>query len=287
MQRILLATDFSERSDRAARRATLLAKTTGASLALVHVVDDDRPKRIFEAEQRAAEALLAEQARSFREIDGLSCTSRIVMGDPFEGIAAAVRETDADLLVVGPHRRQVLRDVFIGTTAERTIRASERPVLMANGVPAGPYRHVLVAVDLSECSATAIRALQKLGLGSKCVVSVVHIFDAPAASLMVRASSTKEGIRNYLEDEKERVSGELAAFLNDIGLKPKRRILKHNETSIAHTIAATVREANADLVVVGTVGRTGVAKVLLGSVAEKVLRRADFDILAVPPVRET
>jgi len=286
MKRILVATDFSERSDRAVRRATLLAKTSGASLSLVHVIDDDQPRRILRAEQQAAEDVLAEQTRSLREIDGLECASRIVLGDPFEGITAAVREDEADLLVVGPHRRQVLRDVFVGTTAERTIRASDRPVLMANGVPAGRYRHILVAVDLSECSGDAVHAVQKLDLEAKAAVSVVHIFDAPAAGLMVRASSTEDQIKDYLADEEERASGELAAFLKDLDLKPMQRFLKHNESSIAYTIFAAAREASADLIVVGTHGRTGIAKTLLGSVAEETLRSSDRDVMAVPPSRD-
>lgn len=283
MKRILVATDFSERSDRAVRRATLLAKTSGAFLSLVHVIDDDQPRRIIQAERRAAEDILAEQTRSLREIDRLPCASRIVFGDPFEGIAAAVREDDADLLIIGPHRRQVLKDVFIGTTAERTIRASDRPVLMANGVPAGPYRHVFVAADLSECSGAAIRAVQELGLDEKAAVSVFHVFDAPAAGLMVRASSTEDQIKDYLADEEERASGELAAFLKSFDLKPRQRILKHNEASIAYAICAAAREASADLIVVGTRGRTGIAKTFLGSVAEGTLRSSDRDVLAVPP----
>ncbi len=286
MKRILVATDFSERSDRAVRRATLLAKTSGASLSLVHVIDDDQPRRILRAEQQAAEAVLAEQTRSLREIDGLECASRIVLGDPFEGITAAVREDDADLLVIGPHRRQVLRDVFVGTTAERTIRASDRPVLMANGIPAGPHRHILVAVDLSGCSCDAVRAVQNLGLEAKAAVSVVHIFDAPAAGLMVRASSTEDEIQDYLADEEERASGELAAFLQDLDLKPMQRFLKHNESSIAYTICAAAREVSADLIVVGTHGRTGIVKTLLGSVAAETLRSSDRDVMAVPPSRD-
>ncbi|PKP71308.1 MAG: universal stress protein [Alphaproteobacteria bacterium HGW-Alphaproteobacteria-5] len=286
MERILVATDFSERSDRAIRRATLLAKTTGASLTLIHVVDDDQPQRILQAEQQASEAVLAEQTLSLRKIDELACTFRIVLGDPFEGIATAVREDNADLLIIGPHRRRALRDVFVGTTAERTIRASNRPVLMANGVPAAPYRNVLVAVDLSECSATAVRALQQLGLETSAAVSVIHVFDAPAAGLMVQASSTKDQIKAYLADEEERASGELATFLEECDLMPTRRIMKYSESSTAHTICAAAQEISADLIAVGTRGRTGIAKALLGSVAEEVLRISDRDVLAVPPGRD-
>ena len=285
MKNILVATDFSERSDRAIRRATLLAREFDGRMSLVHVVDDDQSRRIVQAEQREANAVLQEQVRSLREIDGLTCDFRVVLGDPFEGIALASREAKADLVVVGPHRKAALKDVFIGTTAERTIRTSDRPVLMANGNPAGPYRRILIAMDLSECSADAVRAVRTLALDRKASVSVVHVFDAPAVSMMHRASSTDDQIKDYIADEQERADGELRTFLGKLHLTPVQSILSPADRTPAHHICAAAREVSADLIVVGTRGRTGVAKILLGSVAEEVLRISDRDVLAVPPVR--
>ena len=164
MKTILVATDFSARSDRAIRRAVLLAHTFEAVLHMVHVVDDDQPARIVSAEEGAARALLSEQTRSLREIDGLQSDFSLVFGDPFEGIRASAQELQAGLVVIGPHRRQALKDMFVGTTAERTIRLSSRPILMANAVPAAPYRHALVATDLSDASASAIQTITDLGI---------------------------------------------------------------------------------------------------------------------------
>ena len=170
MNSILVATDFSERSDRALRRASLLAKSAGARLTLVHVVDDDQPGRLLKAERAAAASILNDLIQALKKIDGLRCDFRIVEGDPFEGILRAAGDLEPDIVVVGPHRRNSLKDVFIGTTAERAIRASQRPILMANGVPAAPFRNMLVAVDLSACSADALRALNDLGLEKNATV---------------------------------------------------------------------------------------------------------------------
>jgi len=285
MKRILVATDFSERSDRAVRRATLLAHAHAASITLVRIVDDDQPKRLLRVEKDEATAILAQQARSLREIDGVDCDYRLVLGEPFAAIVQAAREEAADLIVIGPHRRRLLRDVFIGTTAERTIRESTLPVLMANSVPAGAYRHVLVAVDLSECSADALRAVGSLGLNAHAAVSVVHLFDAPARALMSRAALTDDQIADHLAEEETRAESELSHFLRNMAFETVGRVLKVNDGSPAHVIGEAAREISADLVVVGTHGRTGVTKLLLGSVAEAVLRLADRDVLAVPPVR--
>jgi len=283
MRHILVASDFSARSDRAVRRAILLARTHGASVTIVHVVDDDQPRRIVDAEREAAAALLREQARSLHETDRVECGYRVLLGNAFETIVKATEEIGCDLLVLGPHRRQALKDVFVGTTAERTIRASRRPVLMANGVPAGPYRHVLVAVDFSECSADAVRAVSGLRLEKHAAVAVIHVADAPGARLMSRASLTEAQVQDYLLDVEERASAELDAFLGNLKFDPMRRIVRHGAAPAAATISEVARQISADLIVVGTHGHTGITKLLLGSVAEEILRTGERDVLAVPP----
>jgi nucleotide-binding universal stress UspA family protein len=282
MKKILVATDFSERSDRAIRRATLMARLFNASLTVTHAIDDDQPKRAIRAKQQAAKDLLDELLHSLREVDGLTCERRVVMGDPFLGITQAAQEENADIIIIGPHRRQILKDVFIGTTAERTIRASDRPVLMANGVPVGSYRHILLAVDLSDASGEAVRAVRKHRLAGTADISAVHIFDAPALGLMMRTSSSEDQIRDYLADERERAAAELSLFLKKFDMESARPILNHKTSTIAHAICSVAREISADLIVVGTHGLTGIRKALLGSVAEETLRISERDVLAVP-----
>lgn len=283
MKRILVATDFSARSDRAIRRATFLARAHGSSITLLHVIDDDQPKRILRAERKVASALIADQARSLREIDGLKCDYRLELGTSSEGIAKAVEALDCDLLVLGAHRHRALKDVFVGTTAERTIRACRRPVLMANGPPTAAYRHVLVAVDFSDCSADAVGALRNLGLDRQATVSVVHVTDPPGASLLPRASLPENQVEEYLLDEEERAGGELAAFLDRLDFSPASRIVRRTAGSVARSIGMAAQDVSADLVVLGTHGRTGIARFLLGSVAEELLRTGESDVLAVPP----
>ncbi len=282
-KQILVATDFSTRSDRALRRGMLLARDIGARLSLVHVVDDDQPAQIVEAEHAAAAAVLDEHVRTLREVDGLDCDARIVEGDPFDGIARAALELAADLVVIGPHRRQVLKDVFTGTTAERTIRTSPRPVLMANGSPSGAYRNVLVAVDLSPCSADALQAVWHLGIAESATVSVVHVFDAVGTGIVLRGADSDDSLRRYVEEQATHAANELDAFLADAGFDPIGRLVRHNVSSTALVIGEAAQELSASLLVVGTRGRTGLARLMLGSVAQEVLRTASVDVLAVPP----
>lgn len=282
MQKILVATDFSERSDRASRRATLLAREYGAELSLVHSIDDDQPRSLVDNETEIAEKLLGEQARSMREVDGLGCGFDVVLGDPFEGIAAAARDAAPDLLVIGPHRRQALKDVFTGTTAERTIRSSQTPVLMANGIPTGPYRHIMIAVDLSDSSAKTVEVVRRLGLDRRAHVTLLHVFDAPGNGLIAHSAMTREGAETYISGERVAADKTFIPFVERVGCEPAHRVLRFNETSVGEVVVATAAELSADLIVIGTHGRSGLARLMLGSVADEVLRKSDRDVLAVP-----
>ncbi|MDD3764874.1 MAG: universal stress protein [Nevskiales bacterium] len=280
---ILVATDFSERSDRALRRGTLLARRMGAMLLLVHVIDDDQPERIVRAERAAAAAVLNEHVRTLPSEDGLNCDAQIIDGDPFEGITRAAEDFDADLVIIGPHRRQTLRDVFVGTTAERTVRSCRRPVLMANGVPAGHYRKALVAVDLWKCSADAVHAVRGLAAELRIPVAALHVFDAIGASLMPRGMGVGDLSRRYLDEQRESARKALDAFLSDNQCESVEGAVAYNESSIARVILENARTRAADLLVIGTRGHSGMSKLFLGSVAEETLASAAVDVLAVPP----
>ena len=283
MKKIMLATDFSERSDRALRRATLLVRQFGASLSIVHVVDDDQPRRIVDGECDAASAILRELQSTVRNVDGISCETFVVLADPFAGIARAAEEETPDLLVIGPHRRQALRDVFVGTTAERTIRSVTCPVLMVNAPPVRAYGHVMLTTDLSEGAERAAKALAALGIAGGAKASILHVFDAPAVHLVMSHTIPAEERQVYLDDQRKEASRNLSAFVKSVDWRSIRQDVRQVRNSPAEEILTAAKKGSADLVVVGTRGRSGLAKFFLGSVAEAVLRRADCDVLAVPP----
>lgn len=283
MKKIILATDFSERSDRALRRATLLARQFGCSVLIVHVIDDDPPRRIVDSERDAASALLRELRSTLQRIDGISCETRVVLADPFAGIARAAEEETPDLIVIGPHRRRALRDVFVGTTAERTIRSVACPVLMVNAPPVGPYGHVMLTTDMSEGAERAANVCRALGISRGARVSILHVFDAPSLHLVMSHTLPADERQAYLEDERKQASRDLAAFVSSVDWRPIRQDVRQVRNSPAEEILAAAKEGSADLVVVGTHGGSGLDRFFLGSVAEAVLRRADCDVLAVPP----
>jgi nucleotide-binding universal stress UspA family protein len=280
---IIAATDFSMRSLRALRRAGLLARQCAAELVLVYVVDDDQPQRFIDIQRREAQTFLDEQIGAIAELRGVSCRAAVTTGEPFDGILRAAKDCSADLIVMGAHRKLLLRDIFVGTTIERVIRTGPYPVLMVNKEVERPYDGVLAAVDLSEPSAHAVKTARGLRLLDDVEVLIVHAFTPPAKGRLYVANAPQERIDQYVADEASGASAELSAFIesNDLHREHWRRRVE--EGAAFDVISRVAMEAGTDLVVVGTHRRTGAAKLFLGSVTEEVLRSLDIDILAVPP----
>lgn len=283
MKRIVVATDFSTRSDRAIRRATILAKRHQAQLTLAHVLDDDQPPRKLSAERCEAETLLAQLSLTVTRDDGIPCTHRIATGEAFLGILQIARDAQADLIVIGPHRRQVLQDIFVGTTAERSIRNSTVPVLMANGIPAADYSRVMISTDLTPASAGVVRLFQRLGSPHLRVSEIMHAFPAPAKSQMRRAMLDDTAVSDYVADEEDAARAALGRFLNDVGEVGAKMVLAVIESNAALATLNAATASKIDLLVVGVRSRTGLAKFLLGSTAERILASAEIDVLAIPP----
>jgi len=282
--RILAATDFSTRSNRALRQAGLLAHP--AQLHVVHVVDDDQAEEMVRIEKREAERLLAEQTASMAELQGVQCHAMVITGDAFDGILRAGAQVSADLIVMGSHRRQLLLDIFVGTTIERVIRTGTFPVLMVNHDAQRSYNNVVAPVDMSEASANALRvALLTRLIGEGGAATLLHAFLAMAKGRMLVDGINPGSIDDYVVDERRTAMDELASFLVANDLDRPQWSFRLEEGGPMEVISRTVAEIHPDLLVMGTHGRSGLLKTLIGSVTEEALRSLNVDILAVPPVK--
>jgi len=236
-------------------------------------------------EKREAEQVLVEQIYSMPELRGIQARRMVVTGDPFDGILRAAAEIQADLIVMGSHRKQLLLDIFIGTTIERVIRKGSFPVLMVNNEAQRRYEKVVVPLDMSEASVDSLRVAQSTGLIGDKRATLLHAFWPVAEGKMYSVASDQASMNEYLASERRRVMDELAAFLiaNDLGGGGwSTRVETGGPMEV---ISRAVTEMRPDLLVMGTHGRSGLLKVLIGSVTEEALRSLNVDILAVPPAK--
>jgi nucleotide-binding universal stress UspA family protein len=278
VQRLLVATDLSARSERAIGRAALLARQFRAELILLHVVDDDQPPPLVAAARRQAEKLLRAAAP---DLGGPGPEILVGAGDPFEVVAQTAEERVVDLVVMGAHRKRILRDVFTGTTIERVMRTGRHPVLMVNRPPAGPYRTAVVASDLSEASAGALRTAASLAFLGASELSIVHAFTPLAKDMMAYAGIEREKIEEHVTHANADARNKLIAFLRDCCPELQEHPLLVEEGEPVEVIGRAVTRTDAELAVIGTRGHTGLKRVLLGSIADEALRTLECDVLAV------
>jgi len=264
----------------------MLAAGSGAKLSVLHVVDDDRPAELVAYDSDYAARAIADELAALATQAG-ETTDRAVLvetGDPFRAIIDVTERLQPDLVVMGAPRRGLL-DRFVGTTVERVMRAVTRPVLMVNQPSDAPYGSPLAAIDLSATSGEALKQFVRLGLADRSRLAAVHAVAKLGQVQMASAGVDHPRIAAQLLKEEADARAELHRFLGEAGLDLEDGRLWVETADPAECILQAVRRHGADLLVMGTRGLGALEALLLGSVAQEVLRRTDCDALVVPPAR--
>ncbi len=274
---ILLATDLSCRTDRALDRAVELAKRWGARLKAVHALPDHGSSEHQPSWRRPPdpEALAAKQMRDDLPHGGIDFEAVVGRGEPAALILGLVRDRPCDLILTGVARDEAFGRTVLGSTVTKLTRGTEVPVLVVKSRVRGPYRKVAVATDFSEGSRQALEAA--LALLPEAAISLYHsveiayelLIDDKAAAIADAENNAREEGRKFLAD---------TAGLADAGRAVD--IVCEYGPAGPH-LREYVQVHGIDLIVVGTEGRSGIAKILLGSTAEKILTASPVDVLVI------
>lgn len=285
LKRICVGTNFSPESDLALATAVALARTTGASIDLLHVVH--RPplyERMVLSERSLIADLEREAANRLGQLAaspafaGVPIAVQVRVGSPFAEIVTVSNDLKHDLVVIGARKRGGLSDLLLGSTAERVLRKAGAPVLLAKEPFADPPHCILAPTDFSEASRPAVEEAIALARRWQAKLVLLHVIE-PIVQAYAWASDLAGGEIYVIEPEELQPEWDaLIATLDLTGVSWTSRTVKGD---VATSVAAAAQEAPADLVVVGTHGRTGLAHALLGSVAEGVARAVTRSVLAV------
>jgi universal stress protein E len=277
MKKILIATDLSDRSDRALQRAAMLAHEFVADLKILHVVDESLLEGITLQHEAAAKSAIAAQVAALPLAKSISVSQQVVRGFDYCDISAIGATSEADLIVLGTHRHKA-RELFQGTTAERVVRYGTVPVLVVKEVPRAAYRRVLVAADLSEHSLAAVALAAKIA--PKADVYLLYAAYRPVTALLGRDKQSQ-----LISDERARILVEIEKvtqrIVSELGASAPRFEILIKEGDVRRVIREQVAALEPDLLAVGTHGRTGLAHAIIGSIAEDLLADAPVDVLAV------
>jgi nucleotide-binding universal stress UspA family protein len=272
-KRVMLATDFSTPAMTAATAALQLAKAFEGHITLAHVARPGGPLSAAGTAD-ALEILHEEHFRSAPDVERLVLEAE----RPPYAICDAAKEANTDLIVAGRHGEHGLAERLIGTTTERIARHApcsvyvshptrrEQPVML---------KHIIVATDLSEHAVAAVRTAAALARKFDAYVTIAHVFDlVPAVELLqepydLHGDTSFHGI---LTDKLEELRKEHLE-----GMPAGVKVLRGKST--LKTLCQLASDEEADLLIAGTHGLTGVPRFLLGSVAERLIRHAPCSVL--------
>jgi nucleotide-binding universal stress UspA family protein len=288
LERILVPTDFSKNATRAVERALLLPLALKARLHIVHVLPRDLPSKVrarteATARQALKEVVLAATAGARkRGVEGLEITSGLLFGDPFVEIIRSSRTIEAELIVLGRHGLRPIKDMFIGTTAERVVRKGDVPVLVVNLKAARAYSRPLLTLEHEVYSRRTLEVLLQV-VGPKVrSATVVHGFNVPFEEFVGPSSSTRE-LSTYRKECRDKAAATVKSFLtsvSEMGIRWRVAVRPGDARSVI--LREAIRQRT-DLLALGTHARSGLAHVLVGSVAEWVIAAAPCDVLVTRP----
>ncbi len=277
IRRVLAAIDFSEQSRIAIRRAALICREHAAQLELLHVVEG---VKLITSDQGLEEA-----KRQLQDVIGVAvslgidCGGQVVKGKNVAAIIHRAREMMAHLVVIGAHGQPSWRDNFLGTTAERLVRQATFPILVVKQPSLSAYRRVLVPTDFSEASRRALAAASMLTPGA--TIDLLHVYGIMGEEQLSMAQAGEEALEQYRQRTEAWAMTSMDEWRRGINLAG-HQVEEHLRKGYATSgVAQFAAERRPDLVVMGTIGRSGHHHILIGSVTEHALRTVPCDILAV------
>jgi len=286
---ILVPTDGSEHAQRATEHGAVVANAFDATLHLLSVVDVSAAAGPFSAggveesyvEQLtdASESELAEIEAGIERVDAVE--TAVISGRPSAGILEYVDDNDIDLVCMGTHGRRGLRRFLTGSVTERVVRLSPVPVLTVRATaasePGEGYDDILVPTDGSDCAGAAVAHAIALADRFDSRLHAVSVIDT--ASL---ATGTEMGIPPGLLEELERnAAGAIRAVEDDAEAAGIDCVGVVDTGGVRRTLLDYADDNDIDLVCLGTHGRSGLDRVLVGSTAESLVRRADAPVVTV------
>ncbi len=288
--KVLAALDFGEPALEALRQARALAHELGGTLSACHVLPTVHdfatlfPERgLGTMDDTATEdaKVRSELAALARSKLGLELTEIFVeRGAPYAELVRRADAIGADFIAIGSHGRTGLSRAVLGSVAERVVRHAHCSVLVARPVVKAGI--VLAASDLSEPSVPAIAAGAAAARrsGAKLVVVSALEWQGDLSSLAFGLLGALPALpSNELQQQtRELLHSTIELAIKSVGADGEARVL---DGAPASAIVACAEELQAELVVVGSRGRTGLARLALGSVAEAVIRNASCSVLAV------
>jgi nucleotide-binding universal stress UspA family protein len=269
IKKILLAQDFRESSENVVSTAIELAKIFKSEIITSHILPDDMVNEKVKALLNEAALIKLEKTVDLIKSEGVKAGSPILeYGVPHESIVKAADDIDANLILIGSGETQKGEKFLLGSTTKRIIQKSEKPVFVVKEGVSLNVQHILCPVDFSSTSKRALKNAITMAHRFKAELTILSVCQLHDALWFASDKNTEIENENRCAGHRVKFDIFLEGF-NLSGLKWKKEIRKGDP---ANEILNTISEKMIDLLVMGTTGKTGINRLVIGSVAEKVVR---------------
>lgn len=287
--KILVATDLSERSLFAARRAALLYNACQCDeIELLTVKEPGLPDALaatLNCSLETAHAMIVERvkrelhliASEMEDNFGVRPALEVRFGHPEKEVSHRAVEFAADITVVGSHGGNFLTDLVLGNTADRLGRLSRRPLLIVKRDPVRAYERILVPVDFSADSAAAAELALRIASGAQ--VTVLHAFDIVTDPRERYASVFHPIVENKQVKAEENAREQLDAFVSSLCCENQKTARRVVFGLPSPTLRQEAKRIQPDLIVVGKHGLSLAQELLLGSVTRSAINHTESDVL--------
>lgn len=276
LKSILVAIDFTEHSENVLKNAIRFAKTFKSKITLIHILPDDiNNEKVGNWVEKAMRTKLKEANDSLINAGIETGPPILEYGSHCDRIVSASDKISANLIVVGSGNK-LEDDAFqLGTTAENIIRKSYNPVFVVKNGQTLTIKNIICPVDFSKESSVALNS----------AIIIARMVDAKLVILSVyplfRYDFTKHDAAQINESRRLELNKEFDSFLesfNLIDLNYEKQIAGGEPSE---EILKFIKKSNPDLLIMGTTGRSGISKILMGSVTEKVIREVPCSFITV------
>jgi len=266
MEKLLLATDGSKFSEGAIREALSLSKQCSSKLIALSVVKTNlefemtMPQVVEKDEKVATRHLETIKAKASK--NGIDCEIVVTRcEEPYQEIVAAAARNQVDMIIMGRHGRTGLLKLMMGSVTARVIGHAPCNVLVVIPDAKVACKNILIATDGSKYSETAV--CEAIGIAKRCRSSLVVV---SVAASDAEIASAKDNVKKVVElAAKEGIKAEDLTVTG----KPYEAIIE------------VARQKHVDLIIVGSHGRTGLKRLLMGSVTERVIGHTETAVLVV------
>ena len=295
---ILVATDFSPDSVTAFKQAIWLARENGARVVLAHTRHDLRNAMhgssyegrldffygkgdLFQKELRKSSDTKLQTMITEVGAEDLKIEFQTLLGEPFVQLTHAVQSDGHDIVLTGTRGVAAWQQFFVGSTAKKLIRCCPADVWVVKSQAAIPPKAVVCATDFSDANRKAALKASWIAQHANAKFHLLHVIDSSdvpedKTSLIMHGGPLENEI---LADARKR----LEEIQNSLQLDPSQIEIHVSWGAPWQEVERLAQNLNADLVALGTVGRTGISGMLLGNTAEKVLDRCNCSVFVTKP----